>query len=127
MSLAFGRALAGVKAFTGVRPRQQKLASNGSKVFMRRKDSYMVEVGHQRPQPSATLSLFWLEPLAARRQVNLDEDESEDIAVRRFMRAVMDSKVIQQVRACGRCEVRKRTKSFALRTAAGEEDQGDQD
>ncbi|GAX77839.1 hypothetical protein CEUSTIGMA_g5281.t1 [Chlamydomonas eustigma] len=73
-SLSQCRVLAGTKAFTGVRPRHVKQISNGSKVFMRRKDSYMVEI-------------------------NLEDEEAEDIAVRRFMRAVMDSKVVEQLRA----------------------------
>ncbi len=35
-------------------------------------------------------------------QVNLGEEEPEDIAVRRFMKAVMESKVIEQVRGAAR-------------------------
>lgn len=43
-TLSQSRALSGVRAFTGIRPRQVAQVSNGCKVFMRRKDSYMVEV-----------------------------------------------------------------------------------
>lgn len=38
------RAIAGPKAFAGVRARQTVAVSNGSKYFMKRKDTYMVEV-----------------------------------------------------------------------------------
>ena len=46
--LSQSRCLAGSKAFTGVRPRQAPAVANGSKYFMKRKDSYMVEVRTQR-------------------------------------------------------------------------------
>ncbi|KAG1671027.1 hypothetical protein FOA52_014271 [Chlamydomonas sp. UWO 241] len=72
-ALSQSRCLAGSRAFTGIRPRQVAQVSNGCKVFMRRKDSYMVEV-------------------------NLGEEEPEDIAVRRFMKAVMDSKLLEKLR-----------------------------
>merc|ERR1719217_929273 len=68
------RTLAGRAFAPAVTARRIPKVSNGSKVFMRRKDSYMVEV-------------------------LLGEEEPEDIAVRRFMKAVMESKVIDQMRA----------------------------
>jgi hypothetical protein len=43
-ALSQARAVSGCRAFTGIRPRQVAQVSNGCKVFMRRKDSYMVEV-----------------------------------------------------------------------------------
>jgi hypothetical protein len=43
-ALTSNRCLAGSKAFTGLRPRQASAVSNGVKVCMGRKDSYMVEV-----------------------------------------------------------------------------------
>lgn len=73
-SLSQSRALAGCKAFTAVRPTKAKLVSNGAKYFMRRKDSYMVEV-------------------------QVGEEEPEDIAVRRFMKSVMETRLIEQLRA----------------------------
>lgn len=68
------RALAGAKAFTGVRPSRSPVVANGSKYFMKKKDSYMVEV-------------------------EVAEDEPEDMAVRKFMKQVMQSRVVEQLRA----------------------------
>eukprot|EP00195_Chlamydomonas_chlamydogama_P007077 CAMPEP_0202894786 /NCGR_PEP_ID=MMETSP1392-20130828/4108_1 /ASSEMBLY_ACC=CAM_ASM_000868 /TAXON_ID=225041 /ORGANISM="Chlamydomonas chlamydogama, Strain SAG 11-48b" /LENGTH=192 /DNA_ID=CAMNT_0049579577 /DNA_START=57 /DNA_END=635 /DNA_ORIENTATION=- len=73
-ALSQSRALAGVRAFTTVRPRQIAQVSNGTKVTMRRKDTYMVEV-------------------------QVGEEEPEDIAVRRFMKAVVQTKVIEKLRS----------------------------
>jgi hypothetical protein len=42
-------------------------------------------------------------------QVHLGEEEPEDIAVRKFMKAVMESKVVEQVR--GRSAVREHNQS----------------
>jgi hypothetical protein len=33
-------------------------------------------------------------------QVNVGEDEPEDVAVRKYMRKVMDSRLLEQVRRC---------------------------
>lgn len=73
-ALSQSRALAGCRAFTTLRPRAAARISNGGKVFMRRNDSYMVEV-------------------------TVGEEEPEDIAIRRYMKAVMDSRVLDQLRA----------------------------
>lgn len=73
-SISQARALAGVKAFTGVRPRVAAPVANGSKYFMKKKDSYMVEV-------------------------EVGEDEPEDVAVRRYMKLVMQSRVVEKLRA----------------------------
>lgn len=43
-TLTQSRALAGSKAFTGLRPRRVAQVANGGKVFMRRNDAYMIEV-----------------------------------------------------------------------------------
>eukprot|EP00798_Chlamydomonas_sp_ICE-L_P007458 gene7458-599_t len=68
------RVLSGSKAFVGAaRPRQAKQITNGSKYTMARKDSFMVEV-------------------------QVGEEEPEDIAVRRFLMLVSDSRVIEQMR-----------------------------
>jgi len=73
-SLSQCRALAGAKAFTGIRPRAVSAVSGAMAMTMKRKDSYMVEV-------------------------NVGEDEPEDIAVRKFMKKVVESRVIEQLRA----------------------------
>uniref|UniRef100_A0A7S3QKF1 Ribosomal protein S21 n=1 Tax=Dunaliella tertiolecta TaxID=3047 RepID=A0A7S3QKF1_DUNTE len=71
--LSQSKTLAGSRAFSGLRARVSPVVSNGSRVTMKRKDSYMVEV-------------------------NVGEDEPEDIAVRKFMKKVMESGVIEELR-----------------------------
>ena len=88
----------GARAFTGVRPRAVKAVRNGCTVFMRRKDSYMVEVRAAAGYRATSRPLGGRYPIRQIRQVNLGEEEPEDIAVRRFMKAVQESKVIEQVR-----------------------------
>lgn len=76
-ALSQSRALVGCRsaAFGQARPcRKVSHAANGSKWFMRRKDSFMVEV-------------------------QVGEDEPEDMAVRRFMKCVVQSGVINNLRA----------------------------
>jgi hypothetical protein len=58
-SLGQCRALAGCRAFTGMRARQTKQISNGCKVFMRRKDSYMVEVRPRRQRRVMLCGAGW--------------------------------------------------------------------
>ena len=43
--LSQSKVLAGGKAFCGLRARQTPVVSNGARATMKRKDSYMVEVG----------------------------------------------------------------------------------
>lgn len=80
MKMSQCRALAGARAFTGVRcvattTSRRSAPSNGSDRWsMKKKDSYMVEV-------------------------DVAEDEPEDVAVRRFMKQVMQSRVVEQLRA----------------------------
>ncbi|KAF5829572.1 hypothetical protein DUNSADRAFT_15887 [Dunaliella salina] len=71
--LSQSKTLAGSRAFSGLRNRVTPVVSNGSRITMKRKDSYMVEV-------------------------NVGEDEPEDIAVRKFMKKVMESGVIEELR-----------------------------
>eukprot|EP00199_Chlamydomonas_sp_CCMP681_P006809 CAMPEP_0119108044 /NCGR_PEP_ID=MMETSP1180-20130426/13229_1 /TAXON_ID=3052 ORGANISM="Chlamydomonas cf sp, Strain CCMP681" /NCGR_SAMPLE_ID=MMETSP1180 /ASSEMBLY_ACC=CAM_ASM_000741 /LENGTH=274 /DNA_ID=CAMNT_0007093617 /DNA_START=10 /DNA_END=834 /DNA_ORIENTATION=+ len=73
-ALSQARTIAGSRAFTGLGARQVQRVANGSMCTMKRKDSYMIEV-------------------------NVGEDEPEDIAVRKFMNKVVDSRVIEQLRA----------------------------
>jgi len=74
-SLSQSRALAGCRAMTVVqRAPTVKQVSNGSKYFMRRKGSFMVEV-------------------------HVSEEETEDQAVKRYMRAVLQSGVLNKLRA----------------------------
>eukprot|EP00877_Chromochloris_zofingiensis_P001380 jgi/Chrzof1/11242/Cz05g29050.t1 len=71
------KALAGCRAFAFTKAKPGKKlgnVSNGAKWTMKRKDSYMVEV-------------------------NVADDEPEDIAVRRFMKSVVQSGVINKLRA----------------------------
>ncbi|KAF8073168.1 rpsU [Scenedesmus sp. PABB004] len=85
-ALAQARALAGSKALS-LAPAGTAAArapSNGARVFMRRRDSYMVEV-------------------------NVNDTETEDQAVRRYMRAVVQSGVINKLRA-------RRTKETKIET-----------
>lgn len=132
-TLTQSRALAGSKAFTGLRPRRVAQVANGGKVFMRRNDAYMIEVrtsavnadAHQGMRMAygigcvarvatghsahGTKSCSWshihgmhaLTGGACRNapQVNVGEEEPEDIAIRRYMKAVMDSKVLDAVRS----------------------------
>jgi hypothetical protein len=68
--------VSGVRAFTGIGPKQMLSAvpRSASHIVRVRKDSFMVEV-------------------------SVAEEETEDIAVRRYMKAVMDSKVLEALRA----------------------------
>ncbi|GLC46134.1 hypothetical protein PLESTB_001193700 [Pleodorina starrii] len=71
-SLSQARASAGCRAFGSVRPRVAPRI--GNVCHMARKDSYMVEV-------------------------EVAEDEPEDAAVRRYMKLVMQSRVVEKLRA----------------------------
>ncbi|WIA29653.1 hypothetical protein OEZ86_012139 [Tetradesmus obliquus] len=76
------RALAGCRMT--MQAKQTVRVTNGAKYFMRRRDSYMVEV-------------------------NVGDTETEDQAVRRYMRAVVQSGVINKLRA-------RRTKETKIET-----------
>ncbi|KXZ48762.1 hypothetical protein GPECTOR_25g346 [Gonium pectorale] len=73
-SVSQGRAIAGARAFTTVRPRVAPRIANGSVVTMAKSKAYMVEV-------------------------EVGEDEPEDVAVRRYMKLVMQSRVVEKLRA----------------------------
>ncbi|EFJ42299.1 plastid/chloroplast ribosomal protein S21 [Volvox carteri f. nagariensis] len=73
-SVSQARSLAGCRAFGSVRPRVAARIANGTLCHMARKDSYMVEV-------------------------EVAEDEPEDVAVRRYMKLVMQSRVVEKLRA----------------------------
>jgi hypothetical protein len=115
-ALTQARTIAGCKAFTGIRPRRVAAVSNGSKYFMRRKDSYMVEVRQPAPLDRGGVGRGATcvaqhsgspDPAAGGAQVNVGEEEPEDIAVRRFMKSVMQTKVVEQVRGAARRTARR--------------------
>jgi ribosomal protein S21 len=73
-TISQSRALAGSRAFTIVKANTKpRAASNGAKYFMKRSDAFLVEV-------------------------NVREDETEDSAVRRYMRDVLSTGVLNELR-----------------------------